>query len=358
MSDQIDSLDILNLLPLPAKSEDTIALRAEVGELSARLTHMLQSAPSQDDDEHIPEKEEWLKTFSDVKVAKRLTLARDNKVVIDLLVSARQDWQKGDLLCVAFQSQVTAFKDGAVTETADTSTNSTTSTTATGPPPITTTTTAPAIATPTASSTEDVPAMGKREEGADQEQETQEQTEEESEETNEQEDPEQPSGWVGQKKQTLCMSAGQLNPVPCMTCTTMHRECHNGSKGQSCYECYHGKVKCSLVQNKGKKKVMAPPHSPPPPPLSSHLGLIKGQPGPQSIQNNTYVELWMSMKQKVAAVEEKESGSEDGEEEAYLASWVSGLSNILQMIEMACATMRKEVEEINRQVTKRCHCCR
>ncbi|KAG2045478.1 hypothetical protein BDR06DRAFT_1015614, partial [Suillus hirtellus] len=370
---------------------DTIALRAEVGELSARLTHMLQSAPSQDDDEHIPEKVEWLKTFSDVKnqVAKRLTLARDNKVVIDLPVSARQDWQKGDLLRAAFQSQVTAFKDGAATETADTST------TATGPPPVTTTTTTPAIATPTASSTEDAPATGEREEGADQEQETRQQTEEESEETNEQVDPELLSGPVGRQKQTPRMSAEKaMHEVPCANCKKLSRTCHVASTGESCYECRRGKVKCSHVGDKGKKKIAAPPPPPPPaPPLptppppppatkpkprpkpvaptsrpvraSSKATQVPGPasavapaqprpvPGPRSIQNNAYVELRTSTKRKVAAVEEEESGSEDGEEEAYLAGRVSGLSNILQMIEMACATMRKEVEEIDGRVTKR-----
>ncbi|KAG2059835.1 hypothetical protein BDR06DRAFT_967409 [Suillus hirtellus] len=367
MSDQIDSLDILNLLPpLPAKSKDTIALRAEVGELSAQLAHMLQLAPSQDNDEHIPEKEEWLKTFSDVKnqVAKHLMLMHDNKVVINLLVSTRQDWQKGDLLCTAFQSQVTTFKDGVAMEMVDTST------TATGPPPVTTTTTtstAPAPATitttstapttaPTTTSTECTPATGRQ-------------------------------------KKMLRMSAEKaIHEVPCANCKKLSRTCHVTSIGESCYKCCRGKVKCSHVRDKGKKKIVAPPSppspappfpTPPPPPLatkpkprlkpvvptshpiqaSSKATQVPGPasavapaqpqlvPGPRSIQNNTYIELQMSTKQKVTAIKEKESGSEDGEEEAYLASWVSGLSNILQMIEMACATMRKEVEEINGRVT-------
>lgn len=71
------------------------------------------------------------------------------------------------------------------------------------------------------------------------------------------------------------------------------------------------------------------------------------------VQNNAYVELRTTTKRKVAVLEEEESEGEDAEEDAYLAGRVSGLSNILQMIEMACATMRKEVEEIDGQVTKR-----
>lgn len=69
MSDHIDNFDIFELpSPPPADSDETIALRAEVDELCARLTDIIRTAPSQDDEEHIPEKEEWCKTFSDLKV--------------------------------------------------------------------------------------------------------------------------------------------------------------------------------------------------------------------------------------------------------------------------------------------------
>ncbi|KAG2053997.1 hypothetical protein BDR06DRAFT_971902 [Suillus hirtellus] len=105
MSDKINNLDILDLLPLLlAESEETIALRAQ------------SAALSQDDKEHMLEKEEWLKNFSDVKVAKHLMLTHDNKVVIDLPVLPCRDWQKGDLLHAAFQSQVTTFKNVMVRE--------------------------------------------------------------------------------------------------------------------------------------------------------------------------------------------------------------------------------------------------
>ncbi|KAG1859482.1 hypothetical protein C8R48DRAFT_774815 [Suillus tomentosus] len=408
MSDQIDGLDLFDLLPLlPADSEETIALRAEVDKLSTRLTHIIQSAPSQHDGNHILEKEEWCKNLSDLKdqLAKHLTLACDNKVVVDLPVFTRQDWQKGYLLCVVFQSQVSTFKDAAAKQAElvlrQTAATSTSTSTTTAPAPATTPTTTPTPTTMT--STECAPVSGERE-GADQEQETQQEVEEESEEINEWEDseetqapPDKKSGQVGRRKCTPRMSAKKLlNPVPCTTCMTMQHPCHNWSKGQLCYECHHGKVKCSLVQNKGKKKTAVPPPSPVlapkpknrPKPVaptshpvqtSSKATQVPGLaartqskyseppavalaqpwvvPGPLCIQNNAYVELRMSTKQKVAIVkeEESESESEDGEEDAYLADRVSGLSNIPQMIEMACATMRKEVEKIDGRFTKRRH---
>ncbi|KAG1895693.1 uncharacterized protein F5891DRAFT_1194024 [Suillus fuscotomentosus] len=203
---------------------------------------------------------------------------------------------------------------------------------------------------------------------------------------------------VEPKKRTPRISAEMaIHEVRCANCKKVARTCHVASTGESCYECRRGKVKCSHVGVKGNKKTAAPspPLPPPPPPAPapkpkprpkpvastsrpvracSKATQVPGQaartqtkssepaavapaqpravPGPRCV-NNAYVELRTCTKRKIAAVEEEESESEDGEEEAYLAGRVSGLSNILQMIEMACATMRKEVEEIDGQVTKR-----
>ncbi|KAG1904978.1 uncharacterized protein F5891DRAFT_976555 [Suillus fuscotomentosus] len=304
-----------------------------------------------------------------------LTLGRNNKVVIDLPVSARRDWQKGYLLCAAFQSQVSIFKNTTakqaelvLMQTVATSTSTTA------------TMTAPTTTTATATSMECTPVSGERE-GANQEQETQQEA-----------PPIEKSGLVGRKKCTPCISAEKLlNPVSCTTCTTMQHLCHNWSKGQLCYEWHRGKVKCSLVQksDKRKKKTAAPPPvlAPKPKPspklvaptshpvrTSSKATQVPGLaartqsksselptvapaqpwvvPGPLCIQNNAYVELWMSTKQKVAVIEEEESKSEDGEEDTYLAGRVSGLSNIPQIIEMTCTTTRKKMEEIDGRVTK------
>lgn len=69
MSDQINDLDIFILPPPPpADSEKTIALRAEVDKLRTHLTNMIQLAPSEHDDEHIPEKEEWCQNFFNLQV--------------------------------------------------------------------------------------------------------------------------------------------------------------------------------------------------------------------------------------------------------------------------------------------------
>lgn len=119
-----------------------------------------------------------------------MTLARNNKVAIDLPVSAREDGQKGKLLCVAFQGQVSAFEDAAAKQaelaSKQTAAIPTTSTTETTAPP-----TAPSTVTPTATSTERAPVTGERE-GADQEQETRQEAEEESGDIDEREDDEEP----------------------------------------------------------------------------------------------------------------------------------------------------------------------
>ncbi|KAG1795439.1 uncharacterized protein HD556DRAFT_1307589 [Suillus plorans] len=310
-----------------------------------------------------------------------LMLARDTKVVIDFPVTARQDGQKGNLLCMVFQCQVSTFKDATAKQVELTLKQ--TATTAT-------------TATTTANPMEREPISGETE-ANDQEQETK--VEEETQEIDERQDAEareappiEKSGPVGWKKYTPCMSTKMaLNLVPCMICMNMPYACHVSSKGMSCFEYHKGKVKCSLVQDagKGKQKTISPPSpSPPPAPVpkpkpklklvapttytvraSSKATQVPGPatgtkskssdpptvalpppqlvPGLLHMQNNAYTELQMSSKWKIVAIEEEASESEDDEEDTYLASRVSGLTNILQMIEMACPIIRKEVEEID-----------
>ncbi|KAG1831810.1 hypothetical protein EV424DRAFT_1570091 [Suillus variegatus] len=316
--------------------KETIALRAEVDELHTHLTNMIQSAPSEDDKERIPEKEEWCKNFFNLKnkLITHLMLVRDNKVVIDLPIAIRQDKQKGNLLCVAFQYQVSIFKDAvakqaklALKEMAATSTT--------------------AAATATTTSKECAPILGETEDN-DQEQEIQLEAEEESGEIDERQDDEDKEappieklGLVGQKKCTPCMSTKRdIHKVPCVTCKKIDCMCHVSSKGVSCYECYTGKAKCSHVQDKEKQKTTVPPPPPPPPlapkpkprqkpvALTSHpvRAFLKATQAHCASRTMPTLSFGPSSKWKVAVIKEEESKKD--KEDAYLAGRVSGLSNI------------------------------
>ncbi|KAG1879319.1 hypothetical protein C8R48DRAFT_767568 [Suillus tomentosus] len=78
-------------------------------------------------------------------------------------------------------------------------------------------------------------------------------------------------------------------------------------------------------------------------------------PGPLTVQK-AYIKIWISSKCKIVAIKEEASENKDDDKNTYLTGSVSGLTNILQMIEMTYITIRKEMEKIDRQVSK-CHCC-
>jgi hypothetical protein len=71
------------------------------------------------------------------------------------------------------------------------------------------------------------------------------------------------------------------------------------------------------------------------------------------------VDIPTSSKRKAIAIEEESSESEeedlydDEDQDDYLAGKVSGLNAFVQMMETACATMRKEINEIDGRVSKR-----
>ncbi|KAG1787609.1 uncharacterized protein HD556DRAFT_1312644 [Suillus plorans] len=344
MSDQINNLDIF---VLPADSEEKIVLRTEVHELRAHLTDMIQPAPN--DEEHISEKEEWCTSWNDLKdkLITRLTLTRDMTVVINFLVTT------------------SAFKNAVAKQVELTLKQTVTTTTA----------------------IEHEPISGETE-ASNQEQETERSVEEETWEIDESQDDKAreqppieslgPAAQESEPKPTPHMSTKMdLNPVPCVRCRDLPRPCRCSTKGILCYGCYKAKTKCSLTLNletdKGKQKTTPPPPPPPPPPVSKPKQKPKPVatttcavrasskatqvPGPTTgtkknktsdLPTATPAPPWLtSSKWKVTAIEEEVSESEDNDEDTYLASRVSGLTNILQMIEMACTTMRKEVEEID-----------
>jgi hypothetical protein len=114
-------------------------------------------------------------------------------------------------------------------------------------------------------------------------------------------------------------------------------------------------VKAAAVEapasgSKGKDKdtpnVVPAPKRPPPGPLNKPV-------------HRAYVEIRTSSKRKAIDIQEESSKSEedddddDEDEDDYLAGRVSGLNAFVRMMETACATMRKEINEIDGRVSKR-----